>query len=434
MQDLELWGGLECSVVRIGDRWRDQVRETGHHDRDGDLALVRALGIRTLRYPVLWERCTPGERQARGWDWHDSRLRQMQGLGINPIVGLLHHGSGPHGTDLLHPGFAAGLAVHAGRVADRYPHVEWWAPLNEPLTTARFSCLYGLWYPHRQDEAAFFRALVNQSQAILLAMRAIRARVARPRFVHTEDVGHTFSTERLRPVAAYINERSWLSLDLLCGRLDRSHPWRMRIEQAGVSSDVLDELATGEATPDQIGVNHYVTSDRFLDHRQGLYPSHMRHADPDNGYVDTEAARVHLSPETMGWGACLQAVWERYGLPVAITEAHLGCIDPREQVCWLMQAWHAAQALRSEGADIRAVTAWALFGLMDWDSMLGQWRNHYEGGAFDVSHSPPRSTLLADAVYHLAHEGRFDHPALLKSGWWEQEERIHEQLRRRAAA
>ena len=37
---LEVWGGIECSVVRIGDAWRDQVRETGHHDRPGDLDQV----------------------------------------------------------------------------------------------------------------------------------------------------------------------------------------------------------------------------------------------------------------------------------------------------------------------------------------------------------------------------------------------------------
>ena len=50
---LQMWGGVECSVVRVGDAWRDQVRETGHHDRLDDLDRIAALGIRTLRYPVL---------------------------------------------------------------------------------------------------------------------------------------------------------------------------------------------------------------------------------------------------------------------------------------------------------------------------------------------------------------------------------------------
>ena len=49
---LELWGGVECSPVQAGDHWRDQVRETGHHDRLDDLDRIAALGIRTLRYPI----------------------------------------------------------------------------------------------------------------------------------------------------------------------------------------------------------------------------------------------------------------------------------------------------------------------------------------------------------------------------------------------
>ena len=39
-----------------------------------------------------------------------------------------------------------------------------WTPVNEPLTTARFSGLYGIWYPHASNEGAFWRALANQPE------------------------------------------------------------------------------------------------------------------------------------------------------------------------------------------------------------------------------------------------------------------------------
>jgi beta-glucosidase/6-phospho-beta-glucosidase/beta-galactosidase len=424
---VELWGGLECSVVRLGDRWRDQVRETGHHERDTDLQLIADLGIRTLRYPVLWERCTPGEPNACGWEWHDRRIATIQDLGMKPIIGLLHHGAGPSSTHLLDPGLAEGLAAHADQAAQRYSHVKWWTPVNEPLTTARFSCLYGMWHPHLHDERAFLNALVNQCHAALLSMRAIRARIPAARFVHTEDFGHTFATPPLQWQADYDNERRWLSFDLLCGKLDRSHPWRSRLEQAGVSGRVLDELASGEASPDVIGVNHYVTSDRFLDDRQGLYPPHMR---SPIGYVNTEAARVFLAEGETGWAARLREIWARYDLPMAITEAHLGCDDPAEQLRWLMQAWTDARVVRSEGADIRAVTAWALFGLVDWNSMLREPQNHYEPGVFDTAHPERGPTLLAHAVRKLTRSGQFAHPALLQPGWWERDDRVFDTLRR----
>ena len=155
-----MWGGVECSVVRVGSRWRDQVRETGHHDRIDDLDRIAGLGIRTLRYPVLWERCVEGPA-ACDWAWHDERLDWLHVLGITPIIGLVHHGSGPPGVHHFEPGWAEGLARHAAAVAARYPWVKHWTPVNEPLTTARFSGLYGLWHPHLSSELAFGAMLFN---------------------------------------------------------------------------------------------------------------------------------------------------------------------------------------------------------------------------------------------------------------------------------
>src|ERR1700712_6029014 len=88
---VEIWGGVECSVVRIGNEWRDQVHETGHHARDGDLDRIVDLGITTLRYPIVWERVAPRAPGEYDWQWHDRRMDRLGGFGPEPIVGLLHH-------------------------------------------------------------------------------------------------------------------------------------------------------------------------------------------------------------------------------------------------------------------------------------------------------------------------------------------------------
>jgi beta-glucosidase/6-phospho-beta-glucosidase/beta-galactosidase len=426
---LEVWGGIECSVVRVGDEWRDQVCETGHHRRaTHDIDLMASLGLRTLRYPLLWERNIAG--RVGGWRWHDRQLEALRRHGIDVVAGLIHHGSGPPGTSLLDPLFPEKLAAHAGRAASRYPWVTAWTSVNEPLTTARFACLYGHWYPHGRDTGMFLRALVNQCRAALLSMRAIRAHVPAARFVHTEDIGRIFATSPMAAQARYENERRWLSLDLLCGRLDRAHPWYAILVDHGVSPQHLDELATGEAEPDLIGVNHYVTSDRFLDHRLRLYPPHLRGGNGLLAYADTEAVRVDLGADTTGWEPRLREVWQRYQRPMAITEVHLGCEDPHESVRWLMEAWNAAHVLRAEGAQIQAITAWALLGLVDWNSMLRERRGHYESGPLDARSDPPTVTPLAVAIASLAKTGAYAHPSLDEAGWWRREERVHENLRR----
>ncbi|MDQ4045639.1 MAG: family 1 glycosylhydrolase, partial [Chloroflexota bacterium] len=215
---LDIWGGVECTYNRVGDRYFDQIVYSGHADRTEDLDLFASLGIRVLRYPVLWERVAPDGIDAADWSWTDERLDRLRALGIRPIAGLVHHGSGPLTTSLVDPDFAESLAEFAGAAARRYPWVLDYTPVNEPLTTARFSGLYGHWYPHQRNDHSFARALVHQCRATVLAMRVIRTETPDARLVQTDDLGKTYSTPRLAYQAAFENERRWLTFDLLCGR------------------------------------------------------------------------------------------------------------------------------------------------------------------------------------------------------------------------
>ena len=427
---LALWGGLECTVARIGDEFRNQFQETGHHDRPEDLDRIAALGIRTLRYPVLLETVSPAHSDQQDWRWHDDRLRRLQGLGISPIAGLVHHGSGPSYTSLVDPQFPDIVARHAARVAARYPWINDYTPVNEPLTTARFSGLYGHWYPHGRDMATFLRALLNQCRAVVLSMQAIRRINPAARLVQTEDLGKAFCTPVMQGQADHENERRWLTFDLLCGRLDREHPWHGTFVKAGIGEAELAFFTESPCPPDIIGINHYLTSERFLDHRLAMYPGFHHNTSAAHSYVDVEAVRIDLPARQIGPEARLREAWERYRLPVAVTEAHHGC-SRDEQLRWLMEVWASAQRLRAEGADIRAVTVWSLMGAVDWNSLLQHRNGFYEPGVFDARANPPRPTVLAAATASLAATGDFDHPVLDRAGWWKRDERFYRPPSRR---
>lgn len=426
----ELWGGLECSVVQVGQTLRDQFRETGHHDRIADLDAVAGLGISRLRYPISWERIAPDQPEACDWAWHDERLAELRRLGIAPIAGLIHHGSGPGYTCLLDDQLPEKLAAFADRAASRYPWITDWTPVNEPLTTARFSGLYGHWAPHQTGEAAFLRMLALQCRAIQRAMQAIRAEIPHARLVQTEDLGRTFATPRLQYQAAYENQRRWLSLDLVLGRVDEAHPFHPRLLRAGVSPATLEALREGVPGPVVLGFNHYITSERYLDHRTALYPPHTHGGNGREAYADTEAVRVPAVAGQTGWLPRLREAAARYpGLPLAVTEAHLGCEEVAHQVRWLAECWHAAATLRAEGTNLLAITPWTLFGAVDWCSLMTQRRNRYEPGCFDIRTPTPRRTRLGDAVYALGHHGRIDDPAAAAPGWWQRDDRFHPELK-----
>ncbi|WP_114953038.1 family 1 glycosylhydrolase [Sphingosinicella terrae] len=423
-EDLELWGGAECTIVRIGDHWRDQAAETGHRGRAADLDLIAGLGIRTLRFPILWESIAPEGTDRCDFAWTDMRLDRLRELGIRPVAGLVHHGSGPAGTSLLDPDFPRKLGDFAARVAERYPWIEMWTPVNEPLTTARFSALYGHWYPHARDLGAFLRALVNQCLAVDAAMSAIRACVPRARLVQTEDLGKTFATRPLQGQARHENHRRWLSLDLLSGRVGPSHPMHPFLTGAGIAAAELERLEQGGGSPDIVGLNHYLTSERFLDDRLHLYPGEPAGGNGRDAYVDVEAVRVRRLAGRTGFVPRLREAWRRYRRPIALTEVHHGCTRD-EQLRWVAEAWRSARDLRAEGVDIRAVTLWSLFGNVDWRSLLTQRQGCYDPGAFDIRGPAPRPTAIAQAAAHYARGEPFDHPILDGDGWWRRPSRFH---------
>jgi hypothetical protein len=53
---IAVWGGLECTINRVGDRFLDQLAFCGHYSRDGDIDAIARLGITALRYGSAWRR------------------------------------------------------------------------------------------------------------------------------------------------------------------------------------------------------------------------------------------------------------------------------------------------------------------------------------------------------------------------------------------
>ncbi|MCW3054255.1 MAG: dTDP-4-dehydrorhamnose reductase, partial [Chthonomonadales bacterium] len=162
--------------------------------------------------------------------------------------------------------------------------------------------------------------------------------------------------------------------------------------------------------------------ERFLDEHPARYPETCYGSNGLHRYADVEAVRVR-SCEIQGPSGIMQEVWQRYGRPFAITEVHLGCTR-EEQMRWLLEVWESAVSLRAAGVDIRAVTAWALLGSYDWNSMLTRFDGHYEPGVFDVRGGTPRPTALAGQMIAMAAGKTPDHPVLGTPGWWRLPKRV----------
>ncbi|ULH17066.1 hypothetical protein MF271_17230 (plasmid) [Deinococcus sp. KNUC1210] len=424
MKRLELWTGPEASCVRVGQHVTDQLELSGFARRPEDLLRLASVGAARVRFPMLWERTDPqnlGPQQA-DWRWADATMPRLSALDLKPVLGLVHHGGGPLAQGVLDRRFPAGLAAYAAAVAQRFPWVDAYTPVNEPLTTARFSALYGVWHPHAASDRTFVQALLNQLRATVLSMRAVRTVHPGAALIQTEDLGKVSGTDTLAQQVDFENLRRWLTFDLLCGHVDEQHGLWDYLRWAGASERDILWFAEQPCPPDVLGLNIYVTSERYLDDRLERYPDHLHGGNGRQRYVDTETVRLNPDASDHFFARLLEA-HQRYHLPLALTEVHLGCTRD-EQLRWLYAAWQDAVRARAAGADVRAVTAWATFGSSEWSSLLTMPCGATEVGLWDVSSDPPRETALVHLARELATGVPPSHPVLHSPGWWQRRQRL----------
>jgi dTDP-4-dehydrorhamnose reductase len=419
---IEIWGGLECTINRVRDNYHDQFLFGGHYDREDDMDLIGSLGITKLRYPVLWERHQAVKDGPIDWAFTDRKLTKLKELNVDPIAGLVHHGSGPLHVNFFDGSFEEGLAEYARAVAERFPWLEYYTPVNELLTTARFCGLYGHWYPHHKSNYSFFRILISECKATVMAMKAIREVNPDAKLVQTEDLGKCYSTPLLKYQADYENERRWVSYELITGKLTPDKVMYKRMLSVGIQEEALQYFLENNVQPYVAGFNYYTTSERYLDEEMTKYPQEYHGGNVDHEYADIEIVKV---PTDIEWGphVLLREAWERLHLPIAVTECHLHSTR-EEQMRWFYEMWETLNELKDEGVDIRAITAWAIFGLHGWNKLVTEPYGTYEPGVFNLSSGRVRPTALARLIRILTKRKVYYHPVLETEGWWKREDRL----------
>lgn len=422
VKNLEIWGGIECTVNRVGDQYLDQSEYSGHYKRGtADIDLVGSLGIKMLRYPVLWERHCPMPDTVADWSFVEGNLNRMRELGITPIAGLVHHGSGPQHVNFFDGSFEEGLAEYAQKVAQKFSWLEYYTPVNEPLTTARFCGLYGHWYPHGKTDYSFYKVLISECKATVMAMKAIRTVNPDAKLIQTEDLGKCYSTPLLAYQAEMENHRRWLSYDLLCGKVNEDHYMWSWLMNAGIEKEDVLYFKENNCIPHIAGFNYYITSERYLDEDLSKYPVQYHGGNYKHKYADIETVWVPMKEEN-GPAVLLKDAWEHLQIPLAITECHLHSTR-EDQMRWFHNMWQTVNKVKDEGVDIRAITAWALFGLYGWNQLVTKPWGDYEPGVFNLSSGCPRPTALARVLQQLTQHQVYYHPVLENEGWWQRSSR-----------
>ena len=362
--------GIECSnpTIEGGRVRRDLLEECGHYDRwREDLALVRELGLKVLRYGLPLHRTWLGDGRY-DWSFADAAMAEIKRLGITPILDLMHFGLPDWVGDFQNPDMPVLFNRYCAAVAERYPWVRYYTPVNEIFVTARNSGRDGLWNEQRKGDQGFVTALKHSVAASILGAQAIAARRPDCIIVQSESAEYVHEMRATQSDATRMaNKLRFLSLDLLYAHHPDSEVMLYMLDN-GLTREEYDWFMRGEPPGFQVlGTDYYGRNERIVK--------------PNGERVAAE--------DVMGWREITREYVTRYRKPVMHTETNV--FDPDEACSWLWKQWANVLGIRSEGVPVLGFTWYSLTDQVDWDVQLAQKRGTVNAcGLYDLDRKPRR--------------------------------------------
>lgn len=360
--------GIECSYPKIdhGRIRRDELEECGHYEHwKEDLHLVKDLGLKVLRYGLPYYRMHlgPGDYD---FSFADEVMAEMKRLKITPILDLMHFGLPDWLGDFQNPELPIHFAEYADAVAERYPWVKCYTPVNEIYVTARVSAKDGKWNEQLKDDTSYVTAMKNIVAASILATHRIAARRPDCVIVQSESAEyiHDACASPSKEIALK-NKLRFLSFDLLYAHVPDADVCMYLLDN-GMTREEYDWFMRGEPPGYQVMGNDY-------------YGRNERIRLPDGSTCTAE--------DVFGWYLITKKYYERYKKPVMYTETNV--FDAEEAPTWIWKQWVNVMRMRADGVPVLGFTWYSLTDQIDWDVELAQKLGHVNAcGLYDLNRKP----------------------------------------------
>lgn len=382
--------GIECSyptIVTSDGRTKrvDELEKTFHYRHwKEDLALVRELGLRYLRYGPPYYRIHVAPEKY-DWEFTDLVFAEIKRLGIVPIVDLCHFGVPDWLGNLQNPEWPEHFSRYAAAFAERFPWVQFYTPVNEIYICARFSTLAGFWNERAQNERAFVTALKHLCRANLLAIQEILKRRPDAVFIQSESAEYFHlggNDPETIARAKFENERRFLSFDFLYS-VSPSAEMGLYLFDNGLTRDEFQWfMAHGLGERIVMGNDFYERNEQIVVPGGGFKPAN----------------------EVFGWAVITRQYYERYRRPVMHTETNV--LDAEHAPRWLWKEFFNVRYLREQGVPVLGFTWYSLIDQVDWDSALTKDLGMVNPlGLYDLQRRPrPVAAAYRELILHFSNE------------------------------
>jgi len=357
-----------------------------YHRYKEDVALMKALGVKSYRFSVSWTRVLPegtGTPNPKGFDFYNRLLDELVKAGIHPLCTLFHWDF-PEALykrgGFLNRDVADWFADYAVLVADKLgDRVKTWVTQNEPQCYIGQGLRDGSHAPgDKLKDPQYQTAAHNSMRAHGKAVQALRA--------HTKPdakIGYVLSTQLTQPASEMpgdveaarqavfaVRDRnqwnnSWWMDPVLLGHYPEDG---VKLYGKDMPSFAAADFVEMKQPIDFIGMNIY----KAETWRQGRDGKPEQVALPP-GYPRSGVDWQPITPGCMYWGP--RYFHEKYKLPMSITENGLptrdqvfldGKVHDPQRIDFMHRyLLELGRALR-EGLPITGYYAWSILDNFEW--------------------------------------------------------------------
>jgi len=373
-----------------------KVSSDHYHHYKEDVALFAEMGFKTYRFSIAWTRIIPngiGEVNPKGIEFYNNLIDELLSYGIEPLVTMYHFdlpdalqkngGWSNRETADAFVNYAKVLFENFGN------KVKYWLTINEQNMMILHGAVIGTVNPGSEN---IEKELYKQNHHMMLAqaqtMKLCHEMCPKGKIGPAPNIT-TIYPESSKPedILAASNQssiRNWLYLDMAVHGRYNPIAWSYMVEK-GIEPTIEEgdmEILKG-ANPDFIAFNYYCTGtaaeSKIDDTEVSTQGGDQQISNGDLG-VYKGASNPNLQKTEFGWEIdpigfrnTLREVYERYALPVIITENGLGAYDKVEEedtinddyrIDYLRKHIEQARLAITDGVDLMGYCPWSAIDLI----------------------------------------------------------------------
>ena len=356
-----------------------------YHRYKEDVGIMKELGYKAYRFSIAWPRIIPegsGKINEKGLDFYSRLLDSLEEAGITPYATLFHW---DYPYSLFRRGgwmnedsskwFAEYASVVAKRFANR---IKYFMTMNEP------QIFIGLSYDDTEHAPGInmpiWDSLLMAHNVLLghgLAVEALRSLVpdAKIGWAPTAAGSHfpvsdnPMDREAARKAFFDVTENAFMSVSLwsdpvFLGKYPEELLARYGKYMPKINSGDMDIIS---AKLDFLGQNIYNGAPVRCDGKGGY-----EFVNKKQGY-DLTGGKWPVTPESLYWGPVY--LWERYKMPIYITENGLSCNDvvsldgkihDPNRIDFLARYLRSLRKAAEDGVDVRGYFHWCVTDNFEW--------------------------------------------------------------------